>query len=91
MAITTERLEARIGAPQKEVIRQACELEGRSISEFVVSAAVSRAEKVIEKEQRWKLDGEQSRSFVACLLADSEPSERLKQAAKRYNDSQLGG
>lgn len=89
MAVTTERLEARIGAPQKEVIRQACELEGRSMSDFVIAAAVSRAEKVIEKEQRWKLDSAQSRNFVECLLADNEPSERLKQAAKNYQNSEL--
>lgn len=89
MAVTTERLEARIGLPQKEVIRQACELEGRSMSDFVISAAVSRAERVIEKGQRWKLDSEQSQSFVECLLADNEPSERLKQAAKRYQSSEL--
>ena len=56
MATITERFEARIPTPQKDVIRQASEITGRTMSDFVISAAVTLAEKVLEKERVWKLD-----------------------------------
>jgi uncharacterized protein (DUF1778 family) len=35
----TERLEARLSADQKEVLQRAADLEGRSLSDFVVDYA----------------------------------------------------
>ena len=91
MTAITERFEARIPASQKEVIRQACELMGRTMSDFVISAAITLAEEVLEKERVLKLNAEQSREFVEILLADNEPGERLKQASDRYKNSSLAG
>jgi len=41
-------LEARLSPDERERIRRAAELEGRSMSSFVVAAAVARADRVIE-------------------------------------------
>ena len=87
----TERLEARIDPTRKALLQRAAELRFQSMSEFVISAAVSRAERVIEEENCWKLTPEQSETFAQALLADSEPNEALKEAFKRYETSGFGG
>jgi uncharacterized protein (DUF1778 family) len=47
MATRTERIEARIAPEQASRIRQAAEIENISVSAFLVSSAVARAEEVI--------------------------------------------
>lgn len=81
---TTERLEARVSKEQKDVIRQAAALTGRSLTDFVVSTAYESAMKMIQEHQNWELNKQQGLAFVDALLQDSEPNERLKQAARRY-------
>ena len=45
----TARLEARIAPEALAVVKRAAELEGRSVSDFVVSAAQEAARKTIEE------------------------------------------
>lgn len=40
--------------------------------------------KMIQEHQNWELNKQQGLAFVDALLQDSEPNERLKQAARRY-------
>ena len=77
----TERLEARISGDMKSLVKEAAVLRGRSLSEFVVSAAVEKAEEVMAEEGcYWKLNAEESVAFVQRLLEDREPNSRFKQA-----------
>jgi len=85
----TERLEARITGETKLLLREAALRRGRSLSEFVVSAAIEKAEEILEHERVWRLNAQRSAQFVKALLSDSEPGERLRKAAERYKDSDL--
>ncbi|MEO0414157.1 MAG: DUF1778 domain-containing protein [Verrucomicrobiota bacterium] len=85
----TERLEARIDPHSKGVLKRAAEINRQSLSEFVVSTALKKAKRILEKEDSWQLSPEQSAEFVAALMADGEPNDKLKRAAERYKNSDL--
>jgi uncharacterized protein (DUF1778 family) len=79
-----ERLEARVTAEQKELLRRAAALRGRSLTDFVVSSAQEAAEEVVRAHQVITLGPEDSAAFVEALLAPAEPNEALRAAYERY-------
>lgn len=79
-----ERLEARITPEVKRLIQEAAEIEGRTMSEFLIASAQAAAKKVIDEYQTMKLTARDRDVFVAALLDSPEPSARLAAAAKRY-------
>ena len=79
-----ERLEARISRDQKALFRRAAELQGRSLTDFVIASAQDAAVRTIEEMQTIRLNAEESRVFVEALLNPREPNARLKAAADRY-------
>lgn len=79
-----ERLEARISADQKGLFQRAAELQGRTLTDFVVASAHEAAVRTIEAMQTVRLTEAESRAFAEALLAPREPTPRLKAAAKRY-------
>ncbi|MFP4182013.1 MAG: DUF1778 domain-containing protein [Thiohalospira sp.] len=83
----TERLEARMTAEQKALLMRAAELGGRSLTDFVLQAAQEAARETIREHEATSamVLGEQDRqAFVAALMEDAEPGDRLKTAAQRY-------
>jgi len=92
MAVTTnldkpsrkERLEARITAEQKALLSRAAELSGRSLTDFVISSAQTAARETIRDHNSMKLSERDRQTFVAALLEDAQPGERLRRAADRY-------
>jgi len=87
--IQSERLEARIAKEKKAILRRAANLRGKKLGDFVISAALEEAEKVIERESRLRLSAEEGEEFVEALLDDREPGERLREAAERYKGSEF--
>ena len=65
-------------------------LRGRTLGDFVISAALEEAEKVIEAESCWKLDAKQSAAFVKRLLEDREPHPRLRRAFAEHESWESG-
>jgi uncharacterized protein (DUF1778 family) len=62
------RLEARISPDALAVVKRAAEIEGRSVSDFVVAAAQEAARKTIEETSSIRLSVEDQRRFVELLL-----------------------
>jgi uncharacterized protein (DUF1778 family) len=81
-----ERLEARISPEGKQLIQEAADLEGRTLSEFLITSAQAAAKKVIEEYQTMKLTARDRDAFVSALFNSPEPSARLRTAAKRYEE-----
>lgn len=80
-----ERLEARISAEQKGLLQRAADLQGRTLTDFVVQSAHEAAVRTIEGLQVIRLAEAESRAFAEALLAPPrEPNARLRAAAKRY-------
>jgi uncharacterized protein (DUF1778 family) len=81
-----ERLEARTTARIKKMIEEAAQLEGRSVSDFVVQHTQEAARDVIEKHNVITLSARDSASFVEALLNPPAPNKRLKRAAARHKE-----
>lgn len=78
------RLEARISPETKALLQKAADLEGRTLTDFVVASVQAEAYRVIEKHQTLKLSIEDSETFVDALLNPPKPNDALKAAALRY-------
>jgi uncharacterized protein (DUF1778 family) len=80
----TTRVEARIAPEVLAVVRRAAEIEGRSVSDFLVSAAQEAANRTIERTQVIRLSVEEQQRFAALLLDPPAPSAAMKRAAKAH-------
>lgn len=78
------RLEARITPKALALVRRAAEMQGRSVSDFVVAAAHDAAQRAIEEAQLLRLSVEEQRRFVDLLLNPPAPSAALRRARKAH-------
>jgi len=78
------RLEARIAPEALRIVRRAAELQGRSVSDFVVAAAQEVANRTIEEAQIVRLSAEDQRRFVELLLKPPALAPALKRARKAH-------
>lgn len=76
----TARLEARITREGLAVVRRAAEIQGRSISDFVVAAAQEAAQKAVAEVELIRLSREAQETFAALLLNPPKPNRALKKA-----------
>ena len=81
----TARIEARIAPDALAVVKQAAEMEGRSISDFVVAAAQEAARRTIEEAHIIRLSLEDQRRFVDLLLNPPAPSPALMKAKEAHD------
>lgn len=80
----TARIEARITPDGLKTIKRAAELQGRSVSDFVVAAAEEVAARTIEEIQIIRLSVEDQRAFAEAILNPPEPTEGLRRAGEAY-------
>jgi uncharacterized protein (DUF1778 family) len=83
------RLAARINPEQKELLQRAADLQGRSLSDFVIETAQRAAEEVIREHEVIRLSIRDSQAFVNALLTPPAPSDRLRVAFARYREEVL--
>lgn len=82
--IRTARLEARISPEALAIVRRAAELQGRSVSDFVVAAAQEAAHRTIEETHIIRLSAEDQRRFVDLLLNPSPLVPALERAKEAH-------
>ncbi|NKC14574.1 MAG: DUF1778 domain-containing protein [Gammaproteobacteria bacterium] len=80
----TTRLEARADPETRSLIKRAAELQGRSLSDFVVGAAREAALSTIAGMETIRLSRQAQRVFVNALSEPPKPNAALKRAAKRH-------
>ena len=68
------RLEARIAPEALAVVKRAAEIQGRSVSDFVVAAAQEAAHRTIEETEIIRLSVEDQRLLAEALLNPPEPT-----------------
>ena len=83
-ASRSARIEARIAPDALLVVRRAAELQGRSISDFVVAAAQEIAHRTIDEAQVIRLSIEDQQRFVELLLRPPALAPALKRAKKAH-------
>ena len=77
---TTARLEARISTDLHAMLKRAAEIQGRTMTDFVVSAVQDAAQHAIEQAEVMRLSLADQACFVAALLSPPKPSLALKRA-----------
>ncbi|MCI4680401.1 DUF1778 domain-containing protein [Rhodoblastus acidophilus] len=82
----TARLEARIAPDALAVVKRAAEIQGRSVSDFVVAAAQEAASRTIEETQIIRLSVEDQRTFAEAILNPPEPAPALRRAFRRHRE-----
>jgi uncharacterized protein (DUF1778 family) len=70
-------------------MQKAADLEGRTLTDFVVGSAQAAAYQVIERHQSLTLALEDSAAFVDALLHPPDTNDALKLAASRYKEKML--
>ena len=82
----TARLEARIAPEALAVVRRAAEIQGRSVSDFVVAAAQEAAQKTVSEVEVIRLSREAQEQFVKLLTRPHKLNPALKRAFARHRN-----
>lgn len=80
----SQRLEARVTADQKHLIERAAALQGRTVTDFVLSSVQEAARRAIEEHQRLELSLRDSEAFVDAMLNPPPVNERMRDTVRRY-------
>jgi len=80
----TARIEARIAPEALVVVKRAAELQGRSLSDFLVESAVSMAKKTIEETQIIRLAVEDQRAIAEAILNPPPLAPAMVRAIRRH-------
>jgi uncharacterized protein (DUF1778 family) len=81
-----QRLEARVTAEQKTLIEHAAALQGRTVTDFVLTSVQDAARRAIEQHQQLELSVRDSQAFVDALLHPKPVNDRLRDTVRRYRE-----
>ena len=74
----TEKLDVRVSPSAKAKLQAAASSTHRSVSDFVMESALSRAEETLADRRVFGLDAEKWAAFQAALEAPPRPLPRLR-------------
>lgn len=80
---TSARLEARLPSAVYILLKRAAEIQGRTLTDFVVSAARDAACKTIEDVEIIRLSIKDQRAIADALLNPPKPAPALRRAVER--------
>jgi uncharacterized protein (DUF1778 family) len=79
-----ERLEARVTPEQKSLIERAAALQGRTVTDFVLTSVQDAARRAIDEHDRIELSVRDSEAFADALLNPRPINDRLRDTVRRY-------
>ena len=80
----TARIEARVSSEQKRFFERAAEVEGVTLTDFVVASMNRAASEALQNRNRIALSLRDQSVFIDALMNPPVPNEALRRAAKRY-------
>jgi len=83
---TTARLEARLPNEILVRLKRAAEIQGRSLTDFVVSAADEAARRAIEQTEILRFSAEAQRQIAEAILNPPKPAPALRKAIRRHRE-----
>ena len=85
MITSSPRITARVSVDTQELLSKAAALMGvSSINSFVLSAAIEKATKIMEREETLRLSKQDAQLFVDALDKPAEANANLAEAFKTY-------
>ena len=82
----TARLEARLPAHIHAMLKRAAEIEGRTLTDFIVTASSEAARQTIETAEIIRLSVDDQRLFAESILNPPEPTAALYRAFERHRE-----
>jgi uncharacterized protein (DUF1778 family) len=82
------RFDARLNKEQKVLIQKAADLEGRTMTDFVLYSAEAAAERTIQERATVILSARETEAFVDAILHPAKPGPVLRAAAQHYKKMQ---
>ena len=80
----TERLEARVPFELKRVIERAANLQGRSLTDFVIGSLEKSARETLREHEVLKLSVEDSLAFAEALIHPPKANAALRRALAKH-------
>jgi uncharacterized protein (DUF1778 family) len=80
-----ERITARVPRSTRSVIERAAALYGATINQFIVQAAVERANEVLRSMETVKLSSRDAQLFMGALAKPPKPNKMLKDAVNAHS------
>ena len=74
-----ERVDLRLPRLAKDRLRKIAALSGRSMSDFIVAAALEKADEAAASIERWELDARDSRFVMDILTTKDEDRPGLRE------------
>ena len=81
--VSTARLEARISTDLHAMLKRAAELQGRTMTDFVVSVVQEAAQRTIEQAEVVRLSLADQECFAQAILLPAKPNPALERAFAR--------
>jgi len=78
------RLEARLPHEVHALLKRAAEIEGRSLTDFVVAAASAAAHRTIAQTEMIRLSRASAEAFLSALETPPNPAPAMKRAAEHH-------
>ena len=76
-AAKNERINLRLKQSTKNLIERAATFEGKTVSNFIVSSAVARAEKTLHEHESIQLNEQDAKRFFDALAKPLKFNEKL--------------
>jgi len=80
------RLQARLTQEDQETLAYAARIEGRTLTDFVLSHAREAAERTIQEHRTLHLSARDAEIFAEALLTPWEPSAELREQVRRMQE-----
>jgi uncharacterized protein (DUF1778 family) len=85
-----ERITARVSSNVAEILNAAAELTGTTMNGFVVQAALEKAQKIVDRENRTMIGKNDAAMLLNLLDNPGKPNAALEQAFKRFMKEKYG-
>ena len=85
----TERITARVSEDIRDRLAEAAAFSGATLNQFLVQAAVEKADTIIEKERIVNLSYRDAEVFFNAIENPPRPNAKLREAVKKFKASGL--
>ena len=79
-----ERITARVPRSTRSIIERAAAMYGATLNQFIVQAAVERANEVLKSMETIKLSSRDAQMFMDALTKPPAPNSELTEAARDH-------
>lgn len=86
-----KRITVRISTQVAVKLQEAAELTGEAFNQFVVQAALEKAQRIIDRENLIRFSAEDAAVFINMLENPRPPNEALTQAFERHKQEKKDG